>query len=193
MWRQRPRRRTPARSRRALANAAGGRQQPAAVACAGGGTYGAPSVPPDQRFLYFNNRRVSRRGIGLGGSLRHFRLYIDATLEDGTSLTSCETFADGALASAEAFEIGVLEVWGCGGRGAVLAQEEWKEEQVEMRRRSVRRAVVGDDDVDETTGERRGVTGSNAGKEERWLLGLLGFFGGGAHGRDARQDAAYSR
>ena len=42
------------------------------------------------------------RGIGLGGTLREFRLYVDASLERGSSTSSCETFADGALASAGA-------------------------------------------------------------------------------------------
>jgi hypothetical protein len=32
--------------------------------------------------------------------------------------------------------------------------------------------------------------GGMAAKEDRWMLGLLGLFGGGSMGRDARQDAA---
>ena len=56
-------------------------------------------------------------------------------------------------------------------------------------RRSVRRATIGDDDDGESG---RGVADGTVGKEDRWMLGLLGFFGGGMLGRDARQDAAYA-
>jgi hypothetical protein len=148
------------------------------------------SVPADQRYLYFNNRRSGKRGIGLGGSLRAFRLYVDAALETGCSAKSCETFADGALTSADQFEISQIECWGCGGREGERAQGEWKEEQADMRRRSVRRAIVGDDDDDARDG---GVAGGGVGKEDRWMLGLLGMFGGYGHARDARQDAAYAQ
>lgn len=181
------------RTRRTIAAAEKGHPplSAAGAAAASLSAGGAQSVPADQRYLYFNNRRTGRRGIGLGGSLRRFRLYVDASLESGTCLNACETYADGALASAESFEVRVIEVWGCGGRDAVLQQEMWKEDQVEMRRRSVRRAIAGDDDDDDAHGEKRGVASGTMGKEDRWMLGLIGWFGGGFHGRDPRQDAAY--
>ena len=118
------------------------------------------------------------------------------------------------LTASEDFEIQCLEVWGCGGKEAVVAMEEWKETQSEKRsiarRRSdtycvdiglfsekrTRRAIVGDGgeyEGDRVNGGGSGVSGGArmAAKEDRWMLGLLGLFGGGSMGRDAiRQDAA---
>ena len=118
------------RTRRKLAEASmkhggsthpsGGALKAAAAAAAAGA---ATVVPADQRFLYFNNRRVGKRGVGFGGSLKSFRLFVDASLERGSSLESCETFADGVLASAKEFDIARIEIWGCGGRDARIAQE----------------------------------------------------------------------
>ena len=184
------------RTRRKLAEASmkhggsthpsGGALKAAAAAAAAGA---ATVVPADQRFLYFNNRRVGKRGVGFGGSLKSFRLFVDASLERGSSLESCETFADGVLASAKEFDIARIEIWGCGGRDARIAQEEWKEDQASMRRRSIRRSIIGEDDDDDAPSSP-GVL--NGGKEDRWLLGLLGMFSSsGPAGRDERQDAAY--
>ena len=126
--------------------------------------------------------------------MKQFRLYFDASLERGSSMRSDATYADGVLTASEDFEIQCLEVWGCGGKEAVVAMEEWKETQSEKRRRSVRRAIVGDGgeyEGDRVNGGGSGVSGGGmAAKEDRWMLGLLGLFGGGSMGRDARQDAA---
>ena len=181
------------RTRRALSQAAKAtHQQP--VGSARGGESQQPSVPADGRFLYFNNRHKAKRGVGFGGSLKQFRLYFDASLERGSSMRSDATYADGVLTASEDFEIQCLEVWGCGGKEAVVAMEEWKETQSEKRRRSVRRAIVGDGgeyEGDRVNGGGSGVSGGGmAAKEDRWMLGLLGLFGGGSMGRDARQDAA---
>ena len=83
---------------------------------------------------------MAKRGVGFGGSLKQFRLYFDASLERGSSMRSDATYADGVLTASEDFEIQCLEVWGCGGKEAVVAMEEWKETQSEKRRRSVRRS-----------------------------------------------------
>ena len=149
------------------------------------------STPPDARFLYFNNRRTGRRGIGFGGSLKDFRLFVDASLDSGGSRGACETFTDGALAASDTFDIAALEVWGCGGKDARLAQDEWKEEQNTARRRAIRKALVDDPDDEGGAPSRAGVNAMA--KEDRWMLGLLGLLGGfGGGGRDARQDAAYA-
>ena len=137
------------------------------------------------RYIYFNNKRAQgKRGVGLGGSLKNFRLFVDASLESGSARDSCDTFADGALTSGAHFEVRTLEVWGCGGLSARRAQEEWKEERGESRRRAVRRAMLGNDGVDpaeRARGDAGGTAGSagilERGKEESWILGLLGLFG----------------
>ena len=101
----------------------------------------------------------------------------------GDSSSSADaTFADGALASADDFEIDAVEVWGCGGKDGRMAQEEWKEQQSEARRRAVRRSLLdGGDDYDEAGGgdANDGILGG-VGKEDRWMLGLLGRIGGWA-------------
>ena len=142
---------------------------------------GAGSAPPDGRFVYFNNLRAhGKRGVGFGGSLRSFRLFVEPSLERGMCRDSCETYADGALTAAAEVALTAIEVWGCGGRLAKLAQEEWKEERGAVRRRVVRRGIVGDA-PDAAEGElsrrnRGGVVGGAA-KEDSWMLGLLGLFG----------------
>ena len=68
-----------------------------------------------------------------------------------------------------------------------MAQEEWKEQQSDARKKAIRRAVVGQADEGDEDGSDRGVLGG-AGKEDSWMLSLLGIFGG--HGRDVRQDTA---
>ena len=143
----------------------------------------ALAVPADMRYIYFNNKRSQgKRGLGLGGSFKSFRLFVDASLESGSARDSCDTFADGALTSGAHFEIRTLEVWGCGGQSARRAQEEWKEERGESRRRAVRRAITGNDGVDPAERASGGGLTSSAGilekgKEESWILGLLGLFG----------------
>ena len=149
---------------------------------------GTVAVPADQRYVYFNNRRVGRRGIGLGGSLRSFRLFVDASLESGTGCTSCATFAEGTLASSDAFSIEGVEVWGCGGQAALAAQEAWKEEQSDARKRQLRRALVGDGDGDGDGDGCVGVLGGAA-KEDAWILGLLGLFSGAARLAQGARDS----
>ncbi len=148
-------------------------------------------APPDGRFVYFNNLRGQGwRGIGMGGSLKSFRLSLDASLEHGCARDKeDETYADGVLASSYRFEVAKVEAWGSGGHEAQVAQEEWKEERVEARRRSVRRGIIGDDPNgdDATLGEmnQRGVVGG-AGKADGWILGLLGLFGAADASRHMR-------
>lgn len=142
----------------------------------GGSAYGLGAAgTADAHFLYFNNRRSGKRGVGFGGTLRTFRLFVDASLERGTSCGCDETFAEGALASSDEFEIEAVEVWGCGGDDGKQAQEEWKEEQSDARKRALRRELTGYADEEEV--KEGGVLGG-VGKEDRWMLGLLGRIGG---------------
>ena len=59
-------------------------------------------------------------GLGVGGSVENFRLYIPDSLEDCVVRTQCDTFERGRLiSSGERFEILELEIFGCGGDLAV--------------------------------------------------------------------------
>lgn len=67
-------------------------------------------------------------GLGIGGTLEGFRLFINDSLEKCTARDMCPTFEEGKLIpSGEEFEIDALEVWGCGGvtrvDAALKAQE----------------------------------------------------------------------
>lgn len=70
-----------------------------------------------------------------------------------------------------------------------MGQEEWKEQQSDARKKAIRRAVIGQEDEGDEGSKERGILGG-AGKEDSWMLSLLGIFGGGGHGRDVRQDTA---
>jgi hypothetical protein len=72
-------------------------------------------------------------GLGMGGSLEKFRLFIPDTLEDCVAHANCLTFESGSLLTPSnssspfdlsspnsgAFSIDVLEIWGCGGEELV--------------------------------------------------------------------------
>lgn len=59
-------------------------------------------------------------GLGIGGTVENFRLYIPDSLEDCIVRTQCDTFERGRLiSSGERFNILELEVFGCGGDLAV--------------------------------------------------------------------------
>jgi hypothetical protein len=75
-------------------------------------------------------------GIGMGGSLEKFRLFIPDTLEDCVAHPNCLTFEGGSLLNSNSsssssssydpstprsgsFSIEVLEIWGCGGEELV--------------------------------------------------------------------------
>ena len=68
-------------------------------------------------------------GLGIGGTLEGFRLFITENLEKCSARDMCPTFEEGKLiSSGEEFEIDSLEVWGCGGdsrvEAALKAQDE---------------------------------------------------------------------
>ena len=50
------------------------------------------------------------KGIGFGGRIPYFRLYLDEELASGSCLDFCTTFEKGSLAASEKFDIESLEV-----------------------------------------------------------------------------------
>lgn len=57
-------------------------------------------------------------GLGMGGDLEKFRLYIPDTLEDCVARSNCLTFETGSFfrdSNSSEFDIEIMEVWGCGG------------------------------------------------------------------------------
>jgi len=77
-------------------------------------------------------------GIGFGGKLKHFRLWIHEELTSGESRSSCGSFARGKLSESATFKIQTLEVWGCGGAKAEEIQQRAKiqeEKEIEKRRK----------------------------------------------------------
>lgn len=68
-------------------------------------------------------------GLGIGGTVEGFRLFIPESLEHCVAKSSCPTFEPGRLiplsdgvgndTNSNTFEIDVLEIWGCGGDSIV--------------------------------------------------------------------------
>ena len=82
-----------------------------AVTAASGGPLGSIGGSPratsttGRNFVYLNNKRGVRRGLGFGGSLSSPRLWLDPSLEHGTCSSACETYVDGLLASDTHFHV----------------------------------------------------------------------------------------
>jgi len=77
-------------------------------------------------------------GIGFGGKLKSFRLWIQDDLSCGESRSSCTTYARGKLSTSPLYKIQTIEVWGCGGLKAEQAQlraKEFEEKEIERRRK----------------------------------------------------------
>lgn len=95
-------------------------------------------------------------GLGMGGSLEKFRLFIPDTLEECVAHANCLTFEAGSLlnvtnttsssssydpsSTSGTFTIDVLEIWGCGGdelvNEALSAQQKDRGERDEMIRKA---------------------------------------------------------
>jgi len=63
-------------------------------------------------------------GLGFGGSIDQFRLFIPESFEECVASTTCLTYEVGKLIQDNSFrdnkfEIDVIEVWGCGGEDVV--------------------------------------------------------------------------
>jgi len=77
-------------------------------------------------------------GIGFGGKLKSYRLWIHEELSSGESRSSCNTYARGKISSSTLFKIKTLEIWGCGGLKAEdlqLRARVAEEKEIEKRRK----------------------------------------------------------
>lgn len=67
-------------------------------------------------YQWLNSKSLTQpRGMGFGGTLDGFRVFIPESLEGCTAANSCPTYEAGKLIEGEAFEIQTMEIWGCGG------------------------------------------------------------------------------
>ena len=92
-----------------------------------------------------NHRKDLPHGIGMGGSLDYFRFFITPTFKNCVSRPTGLTYDMGQIASQETFDVGTIEVWGCGGAQAAAARLEKKEEErlfQESRRKVDKRQLV---------------------------------------------------
>jgi hypothetical protein len=67
-------------------------------------------------------------GLGFGGTVDAFRLFIPESFETCTARNLCLTYEPGYLVHADQFEIDSFEIWACGGKekieSGLLAQRE---------------------------------------------------------------------
>lgn len=127
-------------------------------------------------YLYSDESKKSfPHGIGFGGSIGGFRLFVDADLKMGESRSADATFSRGGLAGEALFEVDSIEVWGIGGTRADEAQSYQRERQEKFTqgRRKVNRrmmageSLLGDDNPDKWMLDMVGITGhSNAYKDD---------------------------
>ena len=73
-------------------------------------------------YQWLNSKSITHpRGMGFGGTVEGFRVFIPESLEGCTAANSCPTYETGKLIDGETFEIQTLEIWGCGGADVVAA------------------------------------------------------------------------
>lgn len=108
-------------------------------------------------FAYLNARnKHAPRGLGFGGQVGFCRLWLDADFEECHVLGSDATFGDGSLFPGagerfqSAFQPTLIEIWGCGGEEAAVAQFEQRQrdEGVRDQARKVDRAKLLENDFD---------------------------------------------
>lgn len=78
-------------------------------------------IPGNGAYQWLNSKSFGLpHGMGLGGTLEGFRIFIPESLENCTARDSCPTYENGRLITqGENFEIDTLEIWGCGGNSRV--------------------------------------------------------------------------
>ena len=70
----------------------------------------------NNNFSYLNySTQTFPNGLGFGGQLRYFGLWLDENFSDGSSKAhpTCSTFASPCLAASEDFKVKTVEVWCC--------------------------------------------------------------------------------
>jgi len=106
-------------------------------------------------YVYFNSRnKFAPRGLGYGGQLDFWRLWIGSDFEECLVTESDATFGSGALVPSGEFQtklkIDTLEVWGCGGVEARTGQSEQRhrDEVARGNARKVDRAQMMENEFD---------------------------------------------
>jgi hypothetical protein len=99
-------------------------------------------------YLYTNKHSFSGFpvGLGFGGTLKSFRLFLDEDLMKGQAKSSCNSFNPGKIVSELIFEIKQVEVWGYGGETADEEQARAiaREQKITERARKVNRKLIGE-------------------------------------------------
>lgn len=89
-------------------------------------------------YMYLNQSGFELpHGLGMGGTVDGFRLFLPESFDSGICRSQCMTFEEGFLTSTDTidgsneFVISAVEVWGCGGESSVAdalnAQEKHRE------------------------------------------------------------------
>jgi hypothetical protein len=112
-------------------------------------------IPSNTAYQWLNSSSFGMpHGIGFGGTLEGFRVFIPDSLETCYARPACPTYELGKLVEEETFEIDAMEVWGCGGvkkiTKALEAQKEARAvtEETINRARKVDKAAFFDNSFD---------------------------------------------
>ncbi|CAD8181325.1 unnamed protein product [Paramecium octaurelia] len=93
-----------------------------------------------QNYAYLNTKNIDRSkykvGLGFGGNSEHtsFRLWIDDEIENRSKVASeDDTYQPGYIAGEIEGSIGIvfIEVWGLGGKQALIQQDKYRQERME--------------------------------------------------------------
>lgn len=101
-------------------------------------------------FMYLNSKGFALpRGLGMGGTMSKFRLFLSEDLDESSyTTTKGLSFESGRLSGRENFTIDALEVWGCGDADDVARQSAFRQDAADLinRARKVDKAqFVGSD------------------------------------------------
>lgn len=114
-----------------------------------------PSVSRSGNWVYLNSRNTyCPRGLGFGGQLNFYRLWLDADFEECSVLEGDATYASGPLLPPSGlqtkFQPTVIEIWGCGGEEAAAAQhvQRQRDEGLRDQARKVDRAKLIENEFD---------------------------------------------
>lgn len=106
-------------------------------------------------YMYLNARnKYAIRGLGFGGQLGFFRLWLDADFEECYALQSDSTYQSGPLLPGDSlqlrFEASIIEIWACGGSEARAAQaaQRARAEGVREQARKVDKSKLLDNEFD---------------------------------------------
>jgi len=135
-----------------------------ALGATGGGGGAGATTSGSRNFVFLNNKRGVKRGVGFGGTLASPRFWLDPSLETGSCTAACEAYADGLVASEPAFGVARVEVWGAGGEAAEREQMERQDARDEARRRTARSFLIR---------ERNDTGATQLAESDSWLIGLL--------------------